>query len=170
MNISSQVTNQTLGSRLPWEIGEKGTINFQEQEYLNPEQLNKVGDFLHEKSQEKAQHEQEVKSSVWQSAVQSQYVESQKQALDAYIYSATGNTLYDDAKDNSATRSLTETYLEAVKLQQQMVDIYKKPVVPPKEDDVTVQPLHDQTLSSIGQYQSVQTAEMKNSSLLHLMA
>lgn len=121
---------------------------------------------------------QAQKESIWQLGVQQHYVNSQKDTLNAYVVSATGESNNDDSDSltlNIANEGLTEKYMALVQqeLKLKYGDAFKpeNPEQDKPNNDVDIQPV-PQTIAGlanqqvINQYNGVQ--QQGRSSLLHL--
>lgn len=170
----TQPHNQTLS--LPYADMENNAISSMSIYELE----NAVTTAAQDKVNEASANIQAKKESIWQLGVQQQYVESQKAALNAYVVSATGESIDDTSNSltsDMANEGLTQMYMTLVEqeLKLKYGDELKpespgNPFVP---GDVYIQPMPE-TISElanqqmISQYNSVQ--HQGRSSLLHLSA
>jgi len=158
-------------------------LNDESQLYFNMsihELENIVTTIAQDKINEASADIQAKKESVWQFGIQQQYIDSQKAAVNAYVVSATGesiNETTDSLTNNAINEGLTDKYMSLVEqeLKLKYSDISKPdiPEFPAILGDVYIQPVPE-TIGElanqqiINQYNSVQY--QGRSSLLHLSA
>lgn len=156
MNIMNSVTNNTQ-SYMP---SAPPVISLP----ATPEQINTVQNHAYDAKTEKDAIEQSQKQSIWEAAVNQKYIESQKAAIEAYLVSATGESVYDN---ENQTPSITETYMNLKDFQESVQPSkLNLPQIP--NDDVQIQPLNRQNEANVELYQTAQYERVN--SLLHLMA
>jgi len=137
---------------------------------------NKVTTAVQDRVNDTSADIQAQKQSIWQLGVQRQYIESQQEVLNAYVVSATGESVEDTSGSlfsNNVNEVLTEKYMALVEqeLKLKYGDNLKPEQPKTPNNDVHIQPVPE-TLSElasqqvINQYYSVQ--HQGRSSLLHL--
>ena len=131
---------------------------------IGPEQRNTAANNVYDAKTEKETIEQERKENIWEAAVAQKYVEFQKAAINAYVVSATGESVYDN---ESQTLSMTETYMNLKDFQDEIAPLQPEKSKRPA-NDVTIMPLDKKVEANVEQYQRAQHERVN--SLLHLSA
>lgn len=135
---------------------------------LTPEQQNTIDNKLYDLNAEKELSELNQKKAAWELSVMEQYVESQKEVIDAYVRSANADTLYEYNEDEV---SLTERYTQLRQFQENQTPANPSLPNSPGSDldiDFEIQALSIATQSQlqVNEYQKTQSDRVN--SLLHL--
>ena len=120
---------------------------------------------------------QTKKESLWQLAIQQQYIDSQKATLNAYVVSATGESTGNINDSLMSNIGLTDKYISLVGLELKLkYDDALQPSRPNKAavpDDINLQTVPE-TISKLANQQVINhynnTQQQRHSSLLHLSA
>lgn len=157
----------------------KPAMYLSEEQYQTPEQVNTIKNSFHEPSAEQQQGlanngydvgseqgalTQENKETIWEAAVAKKYVEFQKSAINAYVVSATGESVYDN---DSPDLSITQTYMNLKDFQDEISPLPAENVKDPAHD-VSTMPVDKKAEANLEQYQRTQYERVN--SLLHLSA
>lgn len=144
----------------------KPAMYLPKEQYATPEQVNTIENHLYDAKAEQDEVNQSKKQSVWEMAVMEQYAKTQRAAVDAYVTSATGESVSSSSSENK-TLSLTETYMNLKAFQEEITpETPSLPEIP--SDDVQVQPLNQKAEANAELYQRAQYEKVN--SLLHLSA
>jgi hypothetical protein len=137
-----------------------------------PELENKANKAVQNTLDDKVNDVASQKDAIWQLQVGQSYVETQKQALNAYVTSATGEPAYESGDDK---QSLTDIYMAHVELEMKLrnpeISKPEQPIAP--EDDFSIQPVEQLTRQLAQQQAMAQYGEIQNqgrTSLLHMSA
>ncbi|MCJ8320875.1 MAG: hypothetical protein MJK12_14645 [Colwellia sp.] len=139
-------------------------------DFISHETQNKLQDSAQVKVDESAATIKENKNQQWQLMLAQSYVDTQKAAVNAYMLSATGETLYDGQTDDKQASTITGVYDEL--LNEYLQAKYESlPLAKPElanDELVNIQPMPYQTNEKTQQYMSIQRPT--ENSLLHLSA
>ena len=137
-------------------------------DFVSTETQNKLQDSVQIKVDEATETLNENKNQQWQLMLAQSYVDTQKSAVNAYMLSATGETLYDTQGNKKQDSTLTDIYDEF--LTDYLLAKYEKlpEVKPASYDDelISIQTLTHETNEKSQQYMSIQRPT--ENSLLHL--
>lgn len=170
INNVNSVSNSTMNMQSSLNYANNQLIETPKEDLLTPEQKNTVDNYLYEANAEETATTQAKQSAIWEQAVYQSYVQSQKEVVEAYVVSATGDSSYNSENDNN--KSLTETYESLRKFQEikelQQPNVPNIPELP--EDDISIQPLeaNGNVNAQINAYETTQSQAV--SSLIHLSA
>ena len=131
---------------------------------VTPEQLNTLSNNVYDARAEKEALDQDKKETIWEAAVAKKYAESQKETVNAYAISATGESVYDN---ESQALSITETYMNLKDFQDEIAPLQSAKSQLPA-NDVTIMPVDKRVEANVEQYQRTQYERVN--SLLHLSA
>lgn len=139
-----------------------------EQEFLSPESQNKLNDYAQQKINEKKENVTDVKDAKWQQQLGLSYIENQKNVINAYTMSASGETLYDTNNDKAL--SLTDSYdlmrEEYFSKKYSLIANAEQPIR--DNNPVNILPVDVLEQNEISTYQSVKNPV--DNSILHLVA